>query len=115
MNDGDKLHNTSAHTEGKPRNASNRMHAGRLGDSAYRGEAAAPSNAPEMQGRPGEGKHSGVRNVVGGGTQRNAQADIKRNAKERDLDVRFGAKGVMHQDIGESICLQPGNDCSHPV
>ena len=62
-------------------------------------------------GRIGEGKHSGVRNVPGG-TQRSSESDKKRNAGEHDPDVRVGAKGVMHQDIGESICLQPGNDCT---
>lgn len=79
----------------------------------------------ETEGRIGEGKNAGVRNVAGGagdaddtksgvGTQRSAASDRKRgDGTPRDPDVRVGAKGVMQQDIGESICLQPGNDCAN--
>ena len=67
----------------------------------------------ETEGRIGEGKNAGVRNLAGGaGTQRSEESDRKRTDSTRDPDVRVGAKGVMHLDIGESICLQPGNDCS---
>ncbi len=65
----------------------------------------------ETEGRIGEGKNAGVRNVAGG-TQRSAESDRKHVDSTRDPDVRVGAKGVMHLDIGESICLQPGNDCT---
>lgn len=67
----------------------------------------------ETEGRIGEGKNAGVRNAAGGGagTQRSEASDRKRDGVTRDPDVRVGAKGVMHLDIGESICLQPGNDC----
>ena len=73
----------------------------------------------ETEGRIGEGKnagvrntHSDVRNAPGGkGTQRSETSDQKHVADKRDPDVRVGAKGVMHLDIGETICLQPGNDC----
>ena len=65
----------------------------------------------ETEGRIGEGKHAGVRNVVAGGTQRSEASDRARGNGMRDPDVRVGAKGVMQQDIGESICLQDGNDC----
>lgn len=64
----------------------------------------------ETEGRIGEGKNSGVRNVKGG-VQRSAESDRKRIDSMRDPDVRVGAKGVMHLDIGESICLQSGNEC----
>lgn len=63
------------------------------------------------EGRIGEGKNSGVRNVLGG-TQRSKESDKKRGSNAFDPDVRVGAKGVMHSDIGESICLQPGNECA---
>ncbi len=65
----------------------------------------------ETEGRIGEGRHSGVRNVEAGGTQRSEANDRKRGSGGLDPDVRVGAKGVMQQDIGESICLQDGNDC----
>lgn len=65
----------------------------------------------ETEGRIGEGKNAGVRNVAGA-TQRSEASDRRRVEGVRDPDVRVGAKGVMHQDIGESICLQPGNACS---
>ncbi|MBQ9043393.1 MAG: hypothetical protein IJ111_11355 [Eggerthellaceae bacterium] len=65
----------------------------------------------ETEGRIGEGKNAGVRNVQGG-TQRDEMSDRKRVAGVRNPDVRVGAKGVMQQDIGESICQQSGNDCA---
>ena len=47
--------------------------------------------------------------------EKNKSRDAAKHAppapKMRDPDVRVGAKGVMQQDIGESICLQDGNDC----
>ena len=64
----------------------------------------------ETEGRIGEGKNAGVRNVIGG-TQRSQESDRKIGDAVRNPDVRMGAKGVMQQDIGESICLQPGNEC----
>ena len=64
----------------------------------------------ETEGRIGEGKNAGVRNVPGG-TQRSEASDLKRTGFTRDPDVRVGARGVMQQDIGASICLQDGNDC----
>lgn len=74
----------------------------------------------ETEGRIGEGKNAGVRNSPasirnapgGADTQRSETSDQKHVAGKRDPDVRVGAKGVMHLDIGESICLQEGNDCS---
>ncbi len=68
----------------------------------------------ETEGRIGEGKNAGVRNVAGGGvgTQRSKESDLKRTDAVRNPDVRVGAKGVMNLDIGESICLQSGNDCT---
>ena len=73
----------------------------------------------ETEGRIGEGKNAGVRNNPasirnapgGASTQRSETSDQKHVADKRDPDVRVGAKGVMHLDIGESICLQEGNDC----
>ena len=64
----------------------------------------------ETEGRIGEGKNAGVRNVANG-TQRFETGYKGRSAAQRDPDLRVGAKGVMHQDIGESICLQSGNEC----
>lgn len=73
----------------------------------------------ETEGRIGQGKNAGVRNTPasirnapdGANTQRSETSDRKHVAGKRDPDVRVGAKGVMHLDIGESICLQEGNDC----
>lgn len=73
----------------------------------------------ETEGRIGEGKNAGVRNNPasirnapgGSSTRRSETSDQKHVAGTRDPDVRVGAKGVMQLDIGESICLQPGNDC----
>ena len=79
-----------------------------------RGEASAGArrlrDQSETEGRIGEGRNAGVRNVADG-TQRFETGYKGRNAAQRDPDLRVGAKGVMQQDIGESICLQPGNEC----
>ena len=69
----------------------------------------------ETEGRIGEGKNAGVRNDSSN-TSRGAPhaqcsvaGDGKRADYKRNPDVRVGAKGAMQLDIGESICLQPGN------
>ena len=67
----------------------------------------------ETDGRIGNGKNAGVRNMADGtGIHRPDANERSQTASDRDPDVRVGAKGVMHLDIGESICLQSGNDCS---
>ena len=66
----------------------------------------------ETEGRIGEGKNAGVRNAADGTTAcgcSGSDGNAKRADATRNPDVRVGAKGVMQQDIGESICLQPGN------
>lgn len=83
-----------------------------MGDIRSEKTARKLRDQSETEGRIGEGNNAGVRNSPGGaGTQRNEESDRKNIGTTRDADVRVGAKGVMHQDIGESICLQPGNEC----
>lgn len=79
---------------------------------------SAPPDRSHTEGRMGTGKNTGVRSAIGG-TERPDAARINasdvsgRNGSDSsDPDLRVGAKGIMHQDIGESICRQPGNDCA---
>ena len=77
-----------------------------------------PPDRSYTEGRMGNGRNTGIRSLPGGitspSTTRVNANDIAgpNGSDSSDPDLRVGAKGIMHQDIGESICRQPGNDCA---
>ena len=77
-----------------------------------KGESPRTPDSSYTEGRMGTGKNAGVRNADGGVQRRDEGKFGKRGFGYPDPDIRVGARGAMQQNIGESICLQPGNDCS---
>ena len=82
-----------------------------MNDAKSTHDAASTARTQSMtDGRIGTGKNAGVRNVSDGKSNPSVSR-AKSAGYAHDPDLRVGAKGTMHQDIGESICLQKGNDC----